>query len=168
MINMLGKLIAVIVALVWINQAQETTKSQLSNSFPVSEEFEYLLSIIKNQQDRFSEISRNVLKLQDDNEALQQSQQKQEEMINTQQLQIEAYRDDYQSLQNELQTTKMKLGTNYVRWGRTSCPDTAELIYEGMFLASVKPCKNHILLFHIRIEMSMYKSISKQGIPFKT
>ena len=26
------------------------------------------------------------------------------------------------------------IGTNYVRWGRTSCPATAELIYQGKIL----------------------------------
>ena len=36
--------------------------------------------------------------------------------------------DDNQQLNSSSQAG----GTTYTHWGRTTCPDTAELIYEGM------------------------------------
>ena len=29
-------------------------------------------------------------------------------------------------------TSEIRVGTNYVRWGRTVCPQTAQLVYQGL------------------------------------
>ena len=34
----------------------------------------------------------------------------------------------------------VRVGTNYVRWGRTVCPQTAQLIYKGKLLSAVRIC----------------------------
>ena len=74
-----------------------------------AEDVEYLKSIIQNQQDQLSLLTRDILYLQE---------------------KIENFEASQQSGGNKGNEMCM-VGTNYVRWGRKSCPDTAVLLYEG-------------------------------------
>ena len=78
-------------------------------SSPNNEEVEYLKSVIKNQQDQLSLLSQSVFTLQEEVKDLKESKQADSS-------------DD----------SEIRVGTSYVRWGRTVCPQTARLIYQGL------------------------------------
>ena len=95
-----------------ISKQNGSCPAVLSDSEARAEDVEYLKSIIQNQQDQLSMLTRNMLHQEDKIaklEALQQSVGNKENVTYT-------------------------VGTNYVRWGRTTCPDTAVLLYEGKIL----------------------------------
>ena len=112
----------VCLSLIWIICGQTTTVSQSGcsytflvskhedNSCPVGsvpsspndEETQYLKSLVKL-------LTQSVQNLQDEVKDLKESKQA-----------------------DSNNTSDVRVGTNYVRWGRTVCPQTAQLIYEGL------------------------------------
>ena len=64
--------------------------------------------------------------------------QNQQATIQNQQSQLEMHNDQIMAIQNlnevddgDNDSSNADVGTTYVRWGRTVCHDTAELVYEG-------------------------------------
>ena len=78
-------------------------------SGPNNEEVQYLKSVIKNQQDHLSLLSQSVFTLQEELKDLKESKQA-----------------------DSSNSSDVRVGTNYVRWGRTVCPQTAQLLYQGL------------------------------------
>ena len=76
----------------------------------ITSQLNFLIAIVQNQQ------------------ATIQNQQSQMEMLTDQMMAIQNSEDD----DADDDTVNANVGTTYVRWGRTVCPDTAELVYEGM------------------------------------
>ena len=123
---LLGSVVCLSIILIIYGQTTTVSQSGCSYTFLVSkqdnscpvgsvasgvhdEEVEYLKSVIKNQQNQLSLLTQNVLTVMDKLKALEESKQA-----------------------NSSDDSDVRVGTNYVRWGRTVCPQTAQLLYQGL------------------------------------
>ena len=92
-----------------ISKQNGSCPAVLSESEARAEDVEYLKSTIQKLQDRLSLLIQNMLHQQEEIASLKAFQQ---------------------SGGNKINETYIA-GSNSVRWGRTTCPDTAVLLYEG-------------------------------------